>query len=348
VNVPANKSTSAQRAAHAWLLGAPLLYLLPIVLVVCTLFIGRYPIAFGDTINALLAVVDLNWKSTTREVFTLITQVRLPRAVAAAFVGASLSASGAAFQGVFRNPLVNSGLLGVDHGAGFGAALAIVAFAGGWSIYPSAFTFGVLAVCLSYGIGRIYRTTPVIMLILGGVIVSSVFSALISLLKFVADPDTQLPSIVYWLMGSLSSVEYASFWALIPMTLGLVLLLVMSWRINVLSMGDREAHAMGLDVRRDKGLLIVGATLATAGAVCLSGIVGWVGLVIPHVGRMIVGNDNRRLIPVSMAIGAAFMVVIDTVSRSFWASEVPLGVLTALVGAPFFVYLLKKTKGGGW
>jgi iron complex transport system permease protein len=149
-------------------------------------------------------------------------------------------------------------------------------------------------------------------------------------------------------MGSLSSVGFTDFWALVPMTLGLALLLAMAWRINVLSMGDKEAHAMGADVRRDKALIIAGATLATAGAVCISGIVGWVGLVIPHVGRMIVGNDSRRLLPVSMAIGSSFLVLVDAIGRSVWAAEVPLGVLTALIGAPFFVYLLKRTKGGGW
>jgi len=325
-----------------------IIYLLPFVLIVCTLFIGRYPITLPDTVNVLLSAIGLGWWAPTPEATALVLQVRLPRALAAAAVGAGLAASGAAFQGVFRNPLVSSGLLGVSSGAGFGAALAIVCFAGGWTIYPSAFAFGMLAVLLSYWIARVYKQTPTIMLVLGGTIVSSVFSALISLMKYLADPATQLPSIVYWLMGSLSSVGYTDFWAMIPIAIGIIVLIVMSWRVNVLSMGDREAHAMGLAVSRDKGIVIAGASLATAGAVCLCGIVGWVGLVIPHIGRMIVGNDNRVLTPAAMAIGASFMVLVDVVSRTLVASEIPLGILTSLIGAPFFVYLLKRTKGRDW
>lgn len=322
----------------------PLLYLLPFGLVFISLFIGRYPISFSETVQAILKVGDLNSAEVSREVYTLVISVRLPRALSAAAVGAALSASGAAFQGVFHNPLVNSGLLGVSSGAGFGAALGILL----GNMYPLAFLFGVLAVGMSYSIARVYKATPTIMLILGGTIVSSIFSSLISLMKYVADTDTQLPSIVYWLMGSLSSVGYESFALLIPIILGCAVLQLMAWRINVLSMGDKEARTLGVSVHRDKLLIISGATLATAGAVCLSGIIGWVGLIIPHIGRMVVGNDNCKLIPAAMAIGASFMVIIDVVSRSIFPSEIPLGILTALIGAPFFVYLLKRTKGGGW
>lgn len=324
------------------------IFVLPFVFVFCSLFIGRYPISPDETLRALLMAIGMPVDPVDANVYTLVVSVRLPRAIAAAAVGAGLAVSGAAFQGVFRNPLVNSGLLGVSNGAAFGAALGIVLFTGTWLRYPLAFVFGILAVGLSYWIARVYKSTPTIMLILGGTIVSSVFSALVSLMKYVADADTELPSIVYWLMGSLSSVGYESFWSLIPIAVGCVILLVMSWRVNVLSMGDKEARTLGLDVRRDKLLVIAGATLSTAGAVCLAGVVGWVGLIIPHIGRMLVGNDNRVLVPVSLAIGAAFLVAIDLASRSVIASEIPLGILTALIGAPFFVYLLKKTKGGGW
>lgn len=282
------------------------------------------------------------------EAYSVIVDVRLPRVLAAAAVGAALAASGAAYQGVFRNPLVNPGLLGVSNGAGFGAALAIVCVGGGFAVYPAAFCFGIVAVLLSYWIARVYKQTPTIMLILGGTIVSSVFSALVSLMKYVADAETQLPSIVYWLMGSLASVGWESLWALVPIAAGVAVLLACAWRIDVLSMGDKEALSLGLDVVRDKALIVAGATLATAGAVCMAGVVGWVGLVIPHIGRMVVGSGNKRLVPASLAIGAAFLVMVDTVARCLWASEVPLGILTALIGAPFFVYLLKRTKGGVW
>lgn len=330
-------------------------YALPFVLVFLSLFVGRYGISFPEVVGSLGAAfgslfgADPAQSGIDQAVYTLVVNVRLPRALAAAIVGAALASSGAAFQGVFRNPLVSPGILGVSSGAGFGAALAIVFFSvSSAAIYPFAFAFGVLAVVASYLIARVYRSTPTIMLILGGTIVSSVFSALISLMKYVADPATQLPNLVYWLMGSLSSVGWKQYAAVVPIAIGLVVLVIMSWRINVLSMGDKEARSMGVDVVRDKLLVVGGATLATAGAVCMAGIVGWVGLIIPHIGRMIVGSDNRRLVPLAAAIGASFMVLIDLASRTLSVSEIPLGVLTAIIGAPFFVYLLKKTKGRDW
>ena len=309
------------------------------------LFFGRYNIYFNEVVGSLLPFLGIK---VGTEAWTLVILHRLPRALAAAAVGAALSASGAAYQGVFHNPLVNPGLLGVSSGAGFGAALAIVVTGGSFLIYPSAFAFGILAVVLSYWIARIYKQTPTIMLILGGTIVSSVFAALVSLMKYMADSATQLPAITFWLMGSLADSSFGQFWALIPMGIGVFTLVLCSWRINVLSMGDKEARSLGLNVAANKAAVVGGATLATAGAVCLSGVVGWVGLVIPHIGRMIVGSDNRKLIPVSMALGASFLVIVDTVARCALTSEIPLGILTALIGAPFFVYLLKKTKGGNW
>jgi iron complex transport system permease protein len=281
---------------------------------------------------------------------TLIWDIRMPRAILGAMVGGCLAVSGASFQGLFRNPLVSSGILGVSSGAGFGAALAIILFHGSTSaVYIFAFAFAMLAVLLSYLIGRVYNTTPTITLVLGGVVVSSIFSALISFAKYVADPYQQLPAIVFWLMGSLATARYHDILvAGIPMSIGIAGLLAIRWRINVLSMGDREAHSLGVNLAVDKGIVIVCASLATAGAVCVSGIIGWVGLVIPHICRMIVGNDNRVLIPASLSLGACFLVLVDNVGRIITGSEMPLGILTALIGGPFFVWLLKKTKGGGW
>jgi len=187
------------------------------------------------------------------------------------------------------------------------------------------------------------------MLVLGGVIVSSVFSALISLTKYVADPMDQLPAIVFWLMGSLASARYQDIAiAGIPMLIGIGGMLAIRWRINVMSMGDKEAQSLGINPVLNKGIVIACATLATAGAVCVSGIIGWVGLVMPHIGRMLVGNDNRVLIPTSLSLGACFLILVDNLGRMLTGSEIPLGILTALVGGPFFVYLLKRTKGGGW
>lgn len=325
-----------------------LLFLLPLPFLIGSLFLGRYPVSGGEVWQALLQFCGLGGTEVSSESYAVVTQLRLPRILASAFVGAGLAASGAAFQGVFHNPLISPGLLGVTSGAGFGAALAIVCLPFLWGTYLFAFLFGIAAVLLSYWIARIYKTVPTIMLVLGGTIVTAIFNALISLLKYVADPERQLPAIVYWLMGSMSSVSYDDFWAIIPIAAGLVLLLVFRWRINVLSMGDKEARALGVPVQRSKNYIILAATLATAGSVCLAGNIGWVGLVIPHISRMLVGNDNRRLIPLAMSLGAAFLVTVDSISRILVESEVPLGILTSLIGAPFFIVLLKKTKGGGW
>lgn len=321
----------------------------PFLCIFITFFVGRYPVSPLTVIHVILYKLGvLSGIKLTPEEIAVVWQLRLPRAVIGAAVGGSLAVSGAAFQGVFRNPLVNSGILGVSAGAGFGAALAILLFSSLAFTYPFAFLFGGLAVFLSYMVGRIYNTTPTVMLILGGVIVSSFFSALTSMIKYVADPYNQLPAIVFWLMGSLASVGYNQFFAFIPMGIGIMIIYLGRWRINVLSMGDKEAQALGVNVSSNKLWIIIGATLSTAGAVCVSGVIGWVGLVIPHIGRMLVGNDNRRLIPVSISLGACFMVLIDMVARALTGSEIPLGILTSLIGAPFFVYLLKKTKGGGW
>lgn len=330
-----------------WRHWLPLL-LLPLPFMILSLFMGRYAVSGGEVLGSLLRLLGLDAIPVSSESYAVVTQLRLPRIIAAAFIGAGLSASGAAFQGAFHNPLISPGLLGVTSGAGFGAALAILLIPFAWGSYLLAFVFGAAAVGLSYWIACIYRTVPTIMLVLGGTVVTAIFNALLSLLKYVADPEQQLPAIVYWLMGDVSSVEYGDFWALIPIIAGLVILLLFGWRINVLSMGDKEAQAMGIPVQASKNWVILAATLATAGSVCLAGNIGWVGLVIPHISRMLVGNDNRKLLPVSMAVGAAFLVAVDTVSRTVAQSEIPLGILTSLIGAPFFIYLLKKTKGGGW
>ena len=322
---------------------AVILILLPLLCIAAALVIGRYSLGLADTLRTLFAP-----GSVSAEDYRVVWYLRLPRSVAAAMCGAALAVSGAAFQGVFRNPLVNSGLLGVSNGAGFGACLAIVFLGGGAGTYILAFMFALLAVVLSYFAGRVAKVTTSVTLILGGVIVSSFFSALISILKYMADPYSQLPTITFWFMGSFASINYTHFYAFIPMALGMILIFLARWRINVLSMGDKEAAALGVDVRKYKFLIVAGATLATASAVCISGTIGWVGLVVPHIGRMIVGNNNVKLIPVSISLGACFMTVMDILARNITTSELPIGILCAIVGTPFFVYLLKKTRGGGW
>lgn len=319
------------------------LFVLPFVFVLVSLFFGRYPLPVKDVISALFQP-----QSVSNACRVAVRQLRLPRALAAAFVGASLAVSGAAFQSTFRNPLVSSGILGVSNGAGFGACVAIVCLGGGVFTYLLSFIFALAAVILSYFAGRIARVTTAITMILGGTIVGAFFSALVSVMKYIADPYSQLPGITFWFMGSFASVGYSQLFALIPMSMGMLLIFLSRWRLNVLSMGDREAASLGLDVRLCRFLVIGGASLCTAAAVCISGTIGWVGLVIPHIGRMIIGNSNQKLIPVSISLGACFMVLVDLLSRTLTGAEIPVGILCALIGTPFFVYLLKKTKGGGW
>lgn len=323
------------------------LLLAPLAVIFLTLFFGRYEASLSQVARAFFPFGE-NAAGLPEGLTTVIWQLRFPRAISAAFVGAALAVSGAAFQGVFRNPLVNSGILGVSNGAGFGAALAIVAFGGGYYSYIFAFAFGIIAVVASYFSGRIYGAASTVTIIIGGVVVSNLFSALTSILKYIADPYTQLPAITFWFMGSFADINYTHMTAFIPMTVGMLMIFLSRWKLNALSMGEKEALALGVDTGLFKLLIIGGATLATASAVCISGVIGWIGLVIPHIGRMLVGNDNTRLIPVSMSLGACFLVLMDVLSRSITASEVPIGILTSIVGTPFFIYLLKKTKGGSW
>ncbi len=322
----------------------------PVIIILVSLVIGRYPLSFSEVFTALGFKLGLVQGEVPATHINVVWDIRLPRIILASMVGASLAASGASFQGMFRNPLVSANILGVTSGAGFGAALAIILFNGQlFYIYLFAFGFGLLAVVLSYFIGTTYKATPTVMLVLGGVVVSSIFSALISLLKYIADPFDQLPSIVFWLMGSLASARFTDIMiAAVPMSVGVAGLLLMRWRLNVLSLGDVEAQALGLNVFFAKSLAIFFATLATAGAVCVSGVIGWVGLVIPHIGRMLVGNNNEALIPVTISLGAVYLVIVDNVARTLTGSEIPLGILTSLIGGPFFIYLIRRTKARGW
>ena len=326
-----------------------LLVCLPVLFFLGTLCIGRYHVSFPEVWNTLFGALTGNDSGVSLKTQTVILNVRLPRALQGLLVGASLAASGACFQSLFRNPLVSSGMLGVSAGSGFGAALAIILF-GTSAIAPTfSFCFGILAVVLSYLTGKISGGNPTVTLVLGGTIIQSIFSALLSLLKYLADTDTQLPAITFWLMGSLASTKTTNLWLSdVPMIVGLLGMIVISWRLNVLAMGDREAKTMGLNVAANKVAVIAFATLATAGAVSISGVIGWVGLVVPHICRMMFSSDNRKLIPASISIGACFMVLVDTICRSLTSGEIPLGIVTAIVGGPFFIWLLKRTKGGSW
>ena len=324
-------------------------FLLPVVAFFASICMGRYDITVAEVIKSILQALTGRDYGLTMQTFVLVTQVRIPRTVQGLLVGACLSASGACFQSIFRNPLVSSGMLGVSSGAGFGAALSIILF--GTSLFAGGFSFvfGMLAVMLSYLVGRIAGGNSTITLVLGGTIIQSIFQAMLSLLKYVADTETELPAITYWLMGSFASTKTSDLTlAFIPMLLGIFGMVLFRNRLNVLSMGDREARALGIDVSKNKLAVISFASLATAGAVSVSGIIGWVGLVIPHICRMIFGNDNKDLIPASICVGSTFMVMVDVICRTLTGGEIPLGIVTAIVGGPFFIYLLRKTKGKQW
>ena len=323
-----------------------ILVALPLAAFFISLFLGRYPIPPWTVIRVLIAQVlpvESNWPDAVE---TVIFQIRMPRALLAMFVGASLAISGASFQGMFQNPLVSPHILGVCSGAGFGAALAILLSGNAMMIQAFAFAFGILAVALTYVISRVYRTAQTLMLVLSGVVVGAFFSALISATKYVADPYEKLPAITFWLMGSLSAASVKDLMiAIPPMALGITGLLLVRWRINILSMGDEEARSLGVNTELLKGIVIICTTVISASAVCVSGIIGWVGLIIPHVGRMMVGPDHRALLPASLALGATYLVLVDNIARTATSAEIPLGILTAIIGAPFFAYLLRRTKG---
>ncbi|MDD4765837.1 MAG: iron ABC transporter permease [Atribacterota bacterium] len=327
-----------------------LIIILPLIGIFFSLFIGRYPLTWPDIMAVFRVAVNPQISQDFPDIYnTVVWKIRLPRAILGAMVGGSLAISGAAFQGLFRNPLVSSGILGVSSGASFGAVLAIILYGQNYMVYFYAFGFALLAVAMSFFIGQIYHSTPTITLVLGGVVVSSIFSALVSFAKFVADPFEKLPSITFWLMGSLATSQYKDIlFSIIPISIGVIGLIALRWQINVLSMVDKEAQALGINNILTKIIMVLCASLATAGAISVSGNIGWVGLVMPHIGRMMVGNDNRILIPASFFLGAFFMIVVDNLSRTLIGAEIPLGILTALIGGPFFVYLLKKTKGKGW
>ena len=279
--------------------------------------------------------------------YTVIFQIRLPRIIGAALVGGGLSMAGTSFQGLFKNPLVSPDLLGVASGAGFGAAMGILFSGRPIVVQATAFVFGIVAVAVTYGVSRVYRSTNTLVLVLSGIIIGALFSALLSFVKYVADPYDTLPAIVFWLMGSLSSVSAKDLIMVgPPIILAGIVLYIIRWRINLLAMGDEEAKALGVNIKKMTRIIVVSATIITASAVSISGIIGWVGLVVPHIGRLLVGPDFRKLLPASALIGASFLMVVDDISRTAFATEIPLGILTAIIGAPVFAYLLTKKKVG--
>jgi iron complex transport system permease protein len=312
-----------------------------VIVFASSLCIGRYSIAPSE----LLALVTGRAAPGSMGATVFFT-MRLPRLIASALIGSSLSVSGETYQGIFRNPLVSPDILGAAAGASFGAALAIFLGFGKIWLQALAFGFGVIGVAISYLIGvrlsgRMHDNTTT--LVLCGMVVTAIFSALISGVKLAADPYDELPAITFWLMGGLTYVIREDILIMLaPLAIGGLLLFLMRFRLNVLSLSDEEINALGVDAGRSRILVIICATLLTSGSVSVGGMIAWVGLIVPHIARLITGPDYRKLLPASLLIGAVFLMVVDDVARTLLAIELPLGVLTALIGAPLFLFLLAR------
>lgn len=307
--------------------------------------VGRYGVPLGQVVRILLSGVLPLGQTWTDNMAIAVLNVRLPRILLACLVGCGLSAAGTGYQTVFQNPMAAPDILGASSGACFGAALAILTGQSAVMITVFAFLASLLSVALVYLVGNHTRGNRVVNLLLAGIMVGSLFSACTSYIKLVADPTNQLPQITYWLMGSLSGTRMGTVrFAAVCMAVGLVPLLLLRWRMNLLTLSPDEARAMGVHTERLRLAVILSSTVLTAAAVSVSGMIGWVGLVIPHLSRRIVGSDCRRLMPMSCLFGAAFLLLVDNMARCLTATEIPIGILTAFVGAPFFIYLM--VKGG--
>ena len=306
---------------------------------------GRYGVPLGQVVRILLSGVLPLEQTWTDNMAIAVLNVRLPRILLACLVGCGLSAAGTGYQTVFQNPMAAPDILGASSGACFGAALAILTGQSAVMITVFAFLASLLSVALVYLVGNHTRGNRVVNLLLAGIMVGALFSACTSYIKLVADPTNQLPQITYWLMGSLSGTRMGTVrFAAVCMAVGLVPLLLLRWRMNLLTLSPDEARAMGVHTDRLRLAVILSSTVLTAAAVSVSGMIGWVGLVIPHLSRRIVGSDCRRLMPMSCLFGAAFLLLVDNMARCLTATEIPIGILTAFVGAPFFIYLM--VRGG--
>lgn len=324
-----------------------LLSLTLVVVATASLAIGRCPLTIGEIISFLGAQMSIVAMPQERAdlIFNILIEIRLPRVLAAALIGAALSTSGAAFQAVFRNPLVSPGILGVLGGASFGAALGILISGNGPIVQMSAFAFGVAAVAIGVLVANLFGRASIVMLVLGGMISGAFFTSLLSIMKYAADPNDQLPAIVYWLMGSLGGLDLSQVGvAAAPILAGIVLLSFLGRALDTLSMGDDEARALGVPVEHVRYAVIAVATLASSLSVSLAGMIGWVGLVVPHAARLLLGPVNSRLLPASAFLGAIFLILADCLARSVTVAEIPIGVITELLGVPCFVLVLRHAR----
>lgn len=331
---------SNRKGASIWLLAA-----ITVAVFCWGLCWGRYAVSLEDVLGVLASkIIDFpkTWSANTENT---VMHIRLPRLCAAFLVGSALAVSGVTYQGIFQNPLVSPDLLGVSAGACVGASIAILSGMSGMMIQIPALIGGLLAVGITNIIPRFFKNHSNLTLVLSGIIVSGFFSSFQGLLKYVADPDTQLAQITFWTMGSLSKVGMKDVIYIAPaMIVSMVILVVLRWQINLLSLGETEAEGLGVNVRMMRGIMVLCSTVLTACSICVAGTIGWIGLVIPHLGRLLVGADNRRLIPASIFLGAAFLIFIDNLARNLTGSEIPLSILTGFLGAPVYAWLLVRQR----
>ena len=319
-----------------------------LALVLVAFGVGRFPVAAEDLASVLWARVTGAEHGLDPTIEAVILKIRGPRVAAALLIGAALAAAGAAYQNMFRNPLVSPDILGVSAGAAVGAVLGIFLSLDVFMIQSLAFAFGLAAVALVYMTANAVRGhDPLLVLVLAGVVVGALLGACIALMKYLADPHNQLPAITFWLLGSLASAAPGDVWAALPlMFVGFAPMWLLRWRINLLSLDDEEARALGADTGRVRVTVIAAATLMTSASVAIAGVIGWIGLVIPHFARLLVGPDFSRLLPTSVLIGAAFLLAVDTLARTVARIEIPLGVLTAFIGTPLFLWQLATPRRG--
>ena len=319
-----------------------------VLLIIVAFSVGRYPVPAGDLVNLLWAKLSGGAHGVDSTIEAVVWKIRGPRVVSAILIGAALAAAGAAYQNMFRNPLVSPDILGVSAGAAVGAVLGIFLSLNVIMIQSLAFAFGLGAVVLVYVVSNTVRGhDPLLVLVLAGVVVGSLLGACVALMKYLADPYNQLPAITFWLLGSLAAATPSDVWSTLPLILlGLVPMWLLRWRINLLSLDDEEARALGVETGRIRIVVIAAATLMTSAAVAVSGIIGWIGLVIPHFARLLMGPDFSRLLPTSILLSSTLLLAVDTLARTVARIEIPLGVLTAFVGTPLFLWQLATARRG--
>ena len=326
----------------------PVQVLLLAVLLVCIVLaacVGKYPVSPGESLKIMLDAIMGKSGSPDDMTFNVVLGLRVPRILASVIVGGALSMSGAAYQGIFKNPLVSPDFLGVSSGACIGAAVAILLSLSATYISIFAFVFGIVAVLITVAIPAVMGNRSNVMLVLSGIIVGTAMSSILGFIKYIADPNTQLASITYWTMGSFSYITLADLFAVLPIiVIPGVILILMAWWIDVLSMGEDEARTLGARVGLIRGITIICATLLTAGSVCIAGTISWVGLIVPHFGRMAVGPSNRKLLPMCALLGGLFMLAVDTLTRTIGTTEMPVSILTGVLGAPIFCWLLFRQR----